>query len=303
MNGVPRRQLTGTGDTISSVGFGCSSFWSKPLFNKTEAVSLVKRAAEAGVNYFDTGSSYSAGEAELRLGAALEGLVRDDLIISSKVGTVALDGKLLKDFSPEAMEDSLLGSLNRLGTDYLDIVYLHGPKLTDLNDTTLKKLSGFKDRGLARFIGVNAFEPEILEACMTLPLDGVMLQYNVIDQAASSMIDRFTDADMFVVGATAVGQALYSWKTFGGFTAKSLWYLMRVLAKHRGDLRKARKYSFMNEHPSLSPAQVALAFSLTQKKISSCVFGTTSQVHLEDNINAAQYELESDYIDRIRSLA
>lgn len=303
MNDIPRRQLTGTDIAISSVGFGCSSFWSKPLFDKKKAIRLVERAAELGINYFDTGSSYGAGEAELRLGAALENLERNTLIISSKVGTAAQNGRLSKDFSPDAMQKSLFDSLNRLGTDYLDIVYLHGPKLNDLNDTTIQKLSEFKERGLARHIGVNAFEPDILEACVSLPLDGVMLQYNVIDQEASGLIDRLADSGQFVVGATAVGQALYSWKTFGGLNAKSLWYLMRVLAKHRGDLLKARKYSFMHEHPNLSAAQVALAFSLTQKNISSCVFGTTSEIHLEDNITAANYDLESDFVEKIRSLA
>jgi aryl-alcohol dehydrogenase-like predicted oxidoreductase len=82
------RRLGRTGLRISEIGLGCASFWGKKIFSETDAVRLVHTAADNGVTFFDTGSSYSGGNAEPRLGRALAGLKnKNDLIVATKAGT------------------------------------------------------------------------------------------------------------------------------------------------------------------------------------------------------------------------
>jgi aryl-alcohol dehydrogenase-like predicted oxidoreductase len=80
------RLLGRTGLRVSEIGLGCASFWGKRIFNETDAIRLVHAAAEHGVTLFDTGLSYSGGNAEPRLGRALAGLKnRSDLVVATKV--------------------------------------------------------------------------------------------------------------------------------------------------------------------------------------------------------------------------
>src|SRR5689334_805648 len=93
---------------ISSVGLGCASAWGQTWFDEKTAIAIVRRAIELGVTVFDTGPSYSNGNAEPRLREALRGVERDRLLISTKVGThIAKNGKLFHDLSPQAIVDSV----------------------------------------------------------------------------------------------------------------------------------------------------------------------------------------------------
>lgn len=130
------------------IGFG-----SAPLGNmfrnipEDEAIATVHAAWEHGVRYFDTAPLYGSGLAELRIGAALAGKRRDDYVLSTKVGRLVLDeledpaqrdlgekgglfefgrrNKMVNDYSADATLRSIEGSLQRLGTDRLDVVYVH----------------------------------------------------------------------------------------------------------------------------------------------------------------------------------
>ncbi len=86
------RALGRTGLTVSELGFGCASWWGKPRFEERTAIGLVHEALDRGVTLFDTGASYSAGEAEPRLGRALKGRDTSSLVIATKAGTYHAGG-------------------------------------------------------------------------------------------------------------------------------------------------------------------------------------------------------------------
>src|SRR5947207_14403324 len=122
------RPLGRTGLTISEIGFGCASWWGKPAFPEREALGLAHAAIEAGVTVFDTAASYSAGEAEPRLGRALKGRDVSSLVIATKAGTFhAGGGRIGRDFSPAAIVASAERSLRNLGLEILPLPQLHGP--------------------------------------------------------------------------------------------------------------------------------------------------------------------------------
>ena len=93
----------------------------------------MRRALESGVTVFDTGPSYSNGNAEPRLSKALRGEERDKLLISTKVGThIAQNGTLFHDLSPRAIVNSVDASRRRLDLDVIPLLYLHGLRKEEL---------------------------------------------------------------------------------------------------------------------------------------------------------------------------
>ena len=157
------RPLGITGLSVSELGFGCASWWGKATFDETTALALVNKAMDLGVTLFDTGSSYSAGEAEPRLGRALKSRNTKNLIVATKAGTYhAGRGRIARDMSPTAIVSSAERSLQNLGVEALGLLQLHGPSIHEL-DALRETLARLKARGLTRAVGLNSFDPGVVE--------------------------------------------------------------------------------------------------------------------------------------------
>jgi predicted aldo/keto reductase-like oxidoreductase len=157
------RNLGKTGLKPTSVGFGCMI---------TSDQSVVERAADLGVNYFDTARGYQGGNNERMVGAALKSKKRTDLIISTKT---------MAKTKEEALQH-IDTSLKELGTDYVDIWHLHlknGPE--DLADGLLEAQQIAKQAGKARFLGVSTHSfPQLLPGLLAKAphFDVVLSMYN-----------------------------------------------------------------------------------------------------------------------------
>jgi D-threo-aldose 1-dehydrogenase len=175
------------------------AFGGAPLGNlfrpidETQAIDAVRRAWAAGVRYFDTAPLYGSGLSERRIGAALAGTPRGAFVLSTKVGRRLVprpaDGPPLDsayvdipplepvfDYTAEATRVTLAGSLERLGTDRVDVVLIHdiGPvvhgaddarRYAEAMDGAYRVLHDLRSQGAIRAIGVGANEWEILERC------------------------------------------------------------------------------------------------------------------------------------------
>jgi D-threo-aldose 1-dehydrogenase len=138
------------------------------------AQAVVERAWELGLRYFDTAPRYGAGLAERRLGAALRGKPRSEFAISTKVGRLLRPGKSVWqgapalvdyfDFSHDAALRSLEESLERLGLDHVDVVFVHDPDhhFDEALTGAFRALQRLRDEGVVRAIGVGANHPEVL---------------------------------------------------------------------------------------------------------------------------------------------
>ncbi len=126
---MKRNTLGRCGLQVSEISFGASSLGG--VFHdvdKTEALNTVHAALDAGINYFDVSPAYGATQAEKYLGAALKGVDRSRYILSTKAGKYTEPGSYGSDtfdYSRDRIHRSIDESMDRLGVDYLDIVYLH----------------------------------------------------------------------------------------------------------------------------------------------------------------------------------
>lgn len=157
------RPINGTPLTVSEVGFGVwtvgTTWWG--IRDRAVGISLLRRAFELGITFFDTADTYADGAAETILEEAL-GPVRDQIVIATKFGydiysqaARPAQQERAHDWSPAYMRRALENSLRRLGTDRIDYYQLHNPRIDALRrDDLFAELEKAKDQGLIRAYGV-----------------------------------------------------------------------------------------------------------------------------------------------------
>lgn len=288
---------------VSEVGLGCASYWGKKHFSEQQASRVVQTALEQGINYIDTGASYSGGHAEQRLGRILKQAPdKNALVISSKVGTeVGRWGRLHKDFTTQSIRQSCERSLQRLGVEQLSVLFLHGPNVEDFNDETYEALNDLKQAGKVGLVGVNTFNPHIIQlALQSAQFDVLMTDFNVFKPHQLETIHASQNQGIDVIIAGALGGALYSrqWRRVQGL--KSLWYRLRAYKNNRSQLRDAHYFDFLNNHTQLSATQLALAYVLNFKGFSSALVGSTSPQHIQQLAQVSGELLPCDYLIKIK---
>lgn len=194
------RRLGNTDIRISEIGFGAWTialdWWGKKI-DKAEAIRMIKKAYDCGINFFETADMYGKGKSERLLGEALEG-VRDDVVISTKygydyfnaeqIGHAELPQKFDVDFTRKALESSL----ERLRTDHIEMYGLHNPKMNHLkNDEPFKYLNELIQDDTVRTLQV-ALGPAIgwldegLLAMSDKNVGAVQTVYNILEQTPGS---------------------------------------------------------------------------------------------------------------------
>lgn len=296
------RALGRTGLTVSEIGFGAASWWGKPRFPERDAVALVHAAIAGGVTLFDTGASYSSGEAEPRLGRALAGHDAARLVVATKAGTFhAGGGRIGRDFSPAAIVASAERSLRNLGLEVLPLLQLHGPAVEELTDDLHDALAGLKGRGLVRTIGVNSFDPAVVDhAIGQADIDVVMVDYNVLRPEREPLIARAAAAGKGVLAGMAMAMGHTGLQVLKLRSARDLWYAARGLARHRTDVAAGARFGFLNRSSEITGAQAALAYVLANPAVSSAVVGSTRLAHLAENMMASGLALPADLAEQIR---
>lgn len=296
------RQLGATGLQVSEIGFGAASYWGKPAFDERAAVGLVHAAIDGGVTFFDTGASYSAGEAEPRLGRALKGRDVAKLVVATKAGTFhAGNGRIGRDFSPEAVTASAERSLSNLGLETLPLLQLHGPAIAELTDELRSALAGLRARGLVRALGVNSFDPAVIDHVIGLSdFDVVMVDYNVLRPEREPLIARAAAAGKGVLAGMALAMGHTGLQVAKLRGLQDLWYAARGLVRHRAEVVKGARFGFLNHLEGMTGAQAALAYVLANPHVACAVIGTTRLAHLHENLAASGLTFPADVVARIR---
>ncbi len=195
------RQLGSTGLRVSAFGMGCGNFGgigSAPEFfgqgeDEDEAFLLLDRAVELGINFFDTADAYGGGRSETTLGkwlATRDAAVRENLLISSKVGNPTGEGPNGFGLSRRHILRQIDSSLGRLGVDHLDMYLVHEVDPSTPLEETIEVLDGLVAAGKVRYIGISNHPAwQVTKALWISDVSGlrrfdwVQDSFNLIDQA------------------------------------------------------------------------------------------------------------------------
>lgn len=282
------RPLGKTGLTVSEIGFGCASWWGQKAFDEGAAVALVHAALDRGVTFFDTGASYSGGNAEPRLGRALRGRDLSGLVIATKAGTRHDGGRVVRDMSPTGIEASVHRSLAHLGVERLPLLQLHGPAIPDLTEDLLATLDGLKARGLVGAVGVNSFDAAVIDHVAGLPqFEVVMVDYNILRPERGLLIARAAAAGKGVLAGMPLAMGHTGGQVLKLRRPRDVWYALRALKNHRAEVLAGRRFGFLHQQSDITGAQAALVYVLANPEVACAVAGTTRMSHLLENLSAS----------------
>ena len=156
------RRLGNSGTSVSAVSLGGWINFSKDAIDKSEARSIIKTAYENGVNFYDVADVYGHGEVEEQVGKLLSDFPRHTLVISSKVFGTMSDDVNDRGLSRKHIMESIDTSLQRLGTDYLDIYFCHRADPDTPLLETARAMDDLIRQGKIHYWGTSMWEPEQL---------------------------------------------------------------------------------------------------------------------------------------------
>lgn len=183
-------------------------------------------------------------------------------------------------------------SLKRLHTDYLDMLHLHGPSISEMSDDVISFMQSLKEQKVVKAVGVNSFDTDVLSyICKNKLVDFVMLDYNIMRQDREDLIKKLYENGIGVIAGAALAQSLYSNRVFKIRGKKDIWYLLRALKNFRGHMIEGKDFRFLNYVEGFTGNQLALRYVLDNPYITSAVFGTTNPEHLAENIKAADIQM------------
>ena len=281
------------GKPISALGFGCSSLWAKPSLPDGDARAILDALAADGVNCFDTAPLYGSGCGERRLGAFLSGKDLGQFVVSTKVGHNLIDGRLQRGFDIAMVDRSFRDSLKRLGIPRVDLLFLHGPEIADLNPAVFGWLDALKQADLIGYAGVNSFDNRVLEAVVRSPIDAVMLQLNVADFRNAAVLEQLRADGKMIFSGTAMARAAFDLSAFVPRNRASLWYLLRLLRKDpRAPLRVRRLRQVLTRFDH-DPYAAAIRFMASHPHVLTSLFGTSRLAHAAANVRNAKRPMSS----------
>ena len=324
------RVLGSTGLKVSEIGMGCAALGGGVYQkNDREAVATLNEALDAGINFFDTASSYSDGHSERLIGRAFPGR-RNRVIIASKAGMLyppavrlAIRFKYLLmpvraflgpiapslnrikygnkhgEFSPAHITESLHGSLKRLATDYIDLYQVHNPPPEELQrDDLCEVFEQLKRQGKLRHYGISLTHAEDA-AALGLRHPGaaaIQVMLNLLDQEAITQCLPLAQArSMAVIARVPLAQGLLTGAT-GGTKAERI-----TMDRAQTAARKERVQQFrFLATGQRTLAQAALRFVLQTSGVSITLSGMSSRRHLHENLKALEVPpLSMQELDRI----
>jgi aryl-alcohol dehydrogenase-like predicted oxidoreductase len=279
------------------------------------AAAAVNRALDVGINCFDTAPVYGLGEAEQLLGHAL-GPHRDEIILVSKCGITLPAGNsdALRDNSAAAIVRDVELSLERLGTDYLDVVLIHWPEATTPFEESMKALDELVNSGKTRFIGVSNFTLDQMRECMAVRrIDVVQVGYHLFDRRMEADVLPYCDEnDIAVMGYGSLAHGLLtgafsSTTTFGDddWRSAGVFFGQPLL---RGEnfainLEVVQQLSQEIATPHGVPvARVALSWVLHNATISTALVGARTPEEVDSNLDAVQLVLTPAELTRINEI-
>jgi len=301
------RQLGTGGLEVSAVGLGFMGFSrSTGPVEEREARSLVDEAIELGITFVDTADIYGPETSEILLGRAVAGR-RDAVTIATKFGNVPGSTSWQLDGSPAYARAALDASLRRLGTDHVDLYYLHRVDPTVPIEDTVGALKELVEAGKVRYIGLSEPGPRTLRRAHAVhPVAAVQSEWSLF----SRDIEETT-----VPVARELGIGLVPYSPLGrGWLTGTITSIDDVSAARRDhprftaetfdtNLRLAQEVGRIAAEIGVRPGQVALAWVLSRGDDVVPIPGTRRVEYLRENAGAGDVRLDDAHLARLATLA
>ncbi len=302
--------LGSAGVKVSRVALGCLTFGSKKwrpwVLEEDEALPLIRRALDNGINFFDTADFYSLGASEELLGRALRRLAvsRDRVVISSKVGLPLGNDPNARGLSRKHIRHAIEATLRRLGVDYLDLYQIHRFDAQTPMDETIAALDEVVRAGMALYIGASSMHAwrfaRLLARCDTADtarFATMQSHYNLVyREEEREMIPLCVAEGVGVLPWSPLARGLLAGnRAAGAETVRARTDdIARHFYTHASDEAVLARVGEIARRRGVSNAQVALAWLIAQPGVVAPLIGASKPHHIDDACAAVELKLNEE---------
>ncbi len=303
-----RKQKIGNSDLVaSSIGLGCMgmSEWYGPT-NDEESQATIQSAFDRGLNFFDTADVYGNGHNETLLGKATR-KIRQQLILATKFGFLPSETGL--NGRPEYVKKACDASLSRLGTDYIDLYYLHRIDPQVPLAETVGAMADLVSDGKVRYLGLSEVSAASLKkACGVHPIAALQSEYSIwVRDIEAEILPACRELDIAMVPYSPLGRGFLTGKLsrpdqFGENDYRRDIPLFQA-ENFEANLNIVKGLEQIAAAKGCTTSQVALAWLNAQGNDIFPIPGTKRRVYLQENIESLEITLTNDDLDRIDRLS
>jgi aryl-alcohol dehydrogenase (NADP+) len=299
-----------TGMKVSRLCLGMMTYgsksWREWALNEEESKPFIKRALDAGINFFDTADVYSLGESERITGNLLKGVRRENVVVATKVFNGMSDDVNDRGLSRKHIMDSIDNSLKRLQMDYVDLYQIHRWDYNTPIEETMEALHDVVKSGKARYIGASSmFSWQFMKAQRAAEMNGwtkfVSMQnhYNLIyREEEREMIPLCIDQGIGLIPWSPMARGYFSEKrkpgVYDGTTRAKSDPFGKELYSFDNNILVAEKVAEVSKKHKVSGSQIALAWMLNKPHITSPIIGSSKIEHLDQAIAALEIKLTDE---------
>ena len=295
-----------TGVKVSELCLGTMIYGEDNYVDEANAIKIIRRAIDLGVNFIDTADVYTQGRSEEIVGKAIKGQ-RDAIVLATKVRGRTGPGPNDMGLSRKHILQNIEASLRRLGTDYIDLYQVHNVDPTTPLEETLTTLNDLVRDGTVRYVGCSNFPAWLLEKALWIsdvnglePFVTAQCLYNIIDRDVEhELLPLCTEEDIGIITYSPLARGFLTGKYQSDKPAPK---------GSRGQFRPQfidgyftpRGQTIVDELTKLSAktkmsmCQLSLAWLMANPVVTSPIVGISKLEHLEENVEAVDYTLPDD---------
>lgn len=310
---MPYRNAGRCGLKLSSLSLGGWTTFGGTVKDFTSVRSILRLAYEAGINFFDIADIYAKGESERIMGGALKDFPRHELVISSKVFWPMSDDVNDRGLSRKHILESVNKSLQRIGTDYLDIYFCHRYDPETPVEETVRIMDDLIHHGKILYWGTSEWTAEQIQEAMDVCDQGGYYRPQ-IEQPQYSLLAREKFEDNVRPKAQEHGMGLVTWSPLasGMLTGKydngisegrlSRIDWLRETFYTEQNVERVRNMKVLADELECTRGQLALAWLLNQPGMTSVILGATSIEQLQENLSCLKVPMTEDVDKALKKL-
>ena len=303
-NGTMKRQTIGNSELVAScIGLGCMgmSEWYGPT-NDEESRATIQSAFDMGLNFFDTADVYGNGHNETLLGSAVK-KIRQEVVLATKFGFLPSESGL--NGRPDYVKQACDASLSRLGTDYIDLYYLHRIDPQVPLTETVGAMADLVSEGKVRYLGLSEVSAASLKSANSIhPITALQSEYSIwVRDLEQEIIATCRVLGVAMVPYSPLGRGFLTGKLsdpeqFGEKDYRKDIPMFQA-GNFEANLNIVKIVEEIASSKNCKAGQVALAWLNAQGEDIFPIPGTKRRTYLKENIDSLQINLTTDDLSRI----